>query len=63
MEEKMNQDKIIQNEILLQVLSLKLAELRHKEGYESEVARLVQLRRDVYSGKVENPSSEISKLH
>lgn len=62
MQENPKQDKIIQNEVLLQALSLKLAEVRHKEGGESEVERLVQLRRDVYSGKVENPLSEISKL-
>lgn len=59
----MQQDKIIQNEVLLQALSLKLAKVRHKEGCESEVKRLAQLRRDVYCGKVENPLSEISKLH
>lgn len=63
MQENMIQDKIIQNEILLQVLSLKLAEIRHEEGYELKVQELVQLRRDVYSGKVEDPLSEISKLH
>lgn len=63
MQENIEQDKIIQNEVLLQALSLKLAEMRHKEGAESEVKRLVQLRRDVYSGKVKNPLSEISKLH
>lgn len=63
MEENMRQDKIVQYEVLLQALSLKLAEIRHEEGNESEVERLVQLRRDVYSGKVEDPLSEISKLH
>ncbi len=63
MQENPEQDKIIQNEVLLQALSLKLAEVRHKEGGEPEVERLVQLRRDVYSGKVENPLFEISKLH
>jgi len=63
MRENIEQDKIIQNEVLLQALSLKLAEIRHKEGCESEVKRLVQLRRDVYSGKVNNSSFEISKLH
>ena len=63
MKENIRQDKIIQNEILLQILSLKLAEIRHKEGKESEVQRLVQLRRDVYSGKVKDILSEISKLH
>lgn len=62
MEEKMHQDKIIQNEVLLQALSLKLSELRHKDGSDLEVSKLVQLRRDIYSGKVENPSLEISKL-
>ena len=59
----MSQDKIIQNEILLQVLSLTLAEIRHMGNTESRVQELVQLRRDVYSGKVENPLLEISKLH
>ncbi len=59
----MRQDKIIQSEVLLQALSLKLSEVRHKEGEESEVERLVQLRRDVYSGKVEDIVNEISKLH
>ena len=63
MQENTRQDKIIQNEVLLQALSLKLAEVRHKEGTELEVEHLVQLRRDVYSGKVEDIVSEISKLH
>lgn len=63
MEENIKQDKIIQNEVLLQALSLKLSEVRHKEGCDLEVKRLVQLRRDVYSGKVNDPLSEISKLH
>lgn len=63
MQENMQQDKIIQTEILLQALSLKLAELRHEEGNELKVEELVQLRRDVYSGKVEDPLFEISKLH
>lgn len=63
MQENTEQDKIIQNEVLLQALSLKLSEVRHKEGCESEVKRLVQLRRDVYSGKVKNPLDEISNLH
>ena len=57
------QDKIIQNEILLQALSLKLSEIRHQEGNESKVEELVQLRRDVYSGKIKDPLFEISKLH
>jgi hypothetical protein len=59
----MEQDSIIQNEVLLQALSLKLSEVRHKEGCELEVKRLVQLRRDVYSGKVEDIVLEISRLH
>ena len=63
MQQEMQQDKIVQNEILLQALSLKLAELRHQEGNESKVQELVQLRRDVYSGKVKDLLSEISKLH
>lgn len=63
MQENMQQDKIIQTEILLQALSLKLAELRHEEGNELKVEELVQLRRDVYSGKVKDPLIEISKLH
>lgn len=59
----MHKDKIIQNEVLLQALSLKLANIRHEGGQESKVEELVQLRRDVYSGKVEDPYSELSKLH
>jgi hypothetical protein len=59
----MQQDKIIQNEILLQALSLKLSEIRHKEGFDSQIEKLAQLRRDIYSGKVTDPLSEISKLH
>lgn len=62
-EQIMEQDKIIQNEVLLQALSLKLAEIRHEEGNESKVQELVQLRRDVYSGNIQDPLSEISKLH
>lgn len=62
-QENMIQDKIIKNEILLQALSLKLSAIRHKDSEESEVKRLVQLRRDVYSGKVTDPLSEISKLY
>lgn len=58
----MHPDRIIQNEILLQALSIKLAELRHQDGKEDEVQKLVQLRRDVYAGKIKDPSSEISKL-
>jgi hypothetical protein len=56
------QDKIIQTEILLQTLSLKLAKLRHTPDSEEEVAKLVQLRRDVYAGVVVDISGEISKL-
>lgn len=63
MKENIQQDKIIQTEVLLQALSLKLAGIRHEEGNESKVEELVQLRRDVYSGKVKDPLSEISKLH
>ena len=59
----MSQDKIIQTEVLLQALSFKLAQIRHVEGNESQIKELVQLRRDVYSGKVKDPLSEISKLH
>lgn len=62
MQENTQQDKIIQNEVLLQALSLKLAEIRHEEGSELEVNRLVQLRHDIYSGKVNDPLIEISKL-
>ena len=63
MQENIKEDKIIQNEILLQALSLKLAEARHKTGAELEVKRLVELRREVYLGKVKDPLLEISKLH
>ncbi len=59
----MQQDKIIQNEILLQALSLKLAEIRHKEGFDSQIEKLAQLRRDIYSGKITDSLSEISKLN
>ena len=59
----MQEDKIIQNEVLLQVLSLKLAKVRHEEGQESKVRELVQLRRGVYSGKIKDFHSELSKLH
>ena len=63
MKENIRQDKIIQTEVLLQALSLKLADIRHKDGNESKVEELVQLRRDVYSGKINDPLFEISKLH
>ena len=59
----MSQDKIIQTEILLQALSLKLAEIRNVDGNDSQIKNLVQLRRDVYSGKIEDPLSEISRLN
>lgn len=59
----MSQDKIIQTEILLQALSLKLAEMRNVDGNDSQIKKLVQLRRDVYSGKIEDPLSEISRLN
>lgn len=58
----MPQDKIIQTEILLQSLSLKLSQIRSGNN-KSEVERLVQLRRDVYSGKISDPLLEISKLN
>ncbi len=59
----MSQDKIIQTEILLQALSLKLSEIRNVDGNDSQIKNLVQLRRDVYSGKIEDPLSEISRLN
>ncbi|MDQ5962544.1 MAG: hypothetical protein QG653_351 [Patescibacteria group bacterium] len=55
-------DKIIQTEILLQSISAVLAKIRGTEGSEGEVKRLVQLRRDVYSGKISDILLEISKL-
>ena len=59
----MSQDKIIQTEILLQALSLKLSEIRNVDGNDSQIKNLVQLRRDVYSGKIEDPLSEIPRLN
>lgn len=58
----MMQDKIIQTEVLLQTLSLKLAKVRHTPGSEEQVSRLVQLRRDLYAGKIVDIAGEISKL-
>lgn len=58
----MTQDTIIQTEVLLQILSLQLAELRHQEGNEIKINNLVQLRRDVYSGKIKDLAAEIVKL-
>lgn len=58
----MTKDKIIQTEILLQAISVKLSQIRRVEGLEEDVKRLVQLRRDVYSGKISDVLSEISKF-
>lgn len=58
----MPKDKIIQTEILLQSLSLKLSQIRNTNN-NLEVEKLVQLRRDIYSGKVSDPLLEISKLN